>query len=390
MNDLYIDIGYGCLNKDGEQLCGDQVVVERKSEGSAVAVLADGMGSGVKANILATLTSKILSTMLANSIDINECVATVAATLPICKIRKAAYSTFTAIRLTDNTEAELIQYDNPDVIFIHNDKSIDYPKSALLIDEKTVYISKRRLVENDMLVIISDGVIHTGIDGVIDEEWDRDTAADFLIRSNTVVMSAKSLATLLLYECKVRYNGTVMDDTTVCVVKIKKRRQVNLVIGPPSDKNDDEKMMSLFFSKEGKTIVSGGTTSAIAARYLGKELVTTLEYIDDDVPPVSRIEGVDLVTEGVLTLNKVLQYAKDYLEANTAYYKWCCSEDAASQISRLLFEQATDINFFVGEAVNPAHQNPSLPLVFRNKMRLIMELSDCLKKMGKQIKVSYF
>jgi serine/threonine protein phosphatase PrpC len=390
VNDLFIDIGYGCLNKEGEQLCGDQVVVERINEGSAIAVLADGMGSGVKANILATLTSKILSTMLANSIEINECVATVAATLPICRVRRAAYSTFTAIRLTDNSEAELIQYDNPDVIFIHNGKNLDYPKSALLIDEKTVFISKRRLAENDMLIIISDGVIHTGIDGVIDSEWDRDTVAEFLVSSNTPTMSAKSLATLLLNECKLRYRGLVMDDTTACVIKIKKRRQVNLVIGPPSDKKDDEKMMSLFFSKEGKTIVSGGTTSAIAARYLGKELVTTLDYFDEDVPPISKIAGVDLVTEGVLTLNKVLFYAKDYLEANSFYSKWCSSEDAASQIARLLFEEATDINFFVGEAVNPAHQNPSLPLVFRNKMRLIMELSDCLKKMGKQIKVSYF
>jgi hypothetical protein len=390
VNDLYIDIGYGCINKDGEQLCGDQVVVERQSEGSAVVVLADGMGSGVKANILATLTSKILTTMLANSIDLNECVSTVAATLPICKIRKAAYSTFTAVRITYNTEAELIQYDNPDVIYISNGKNIDYPKSALLIDEKTVYISKRRLSENDLIVIISDGVIHTGTDGVVDESWDRDSVAGFITEHNSLSISSKALATLLLNECRARYKGNIMDDTSVCVIKIKKRRQVNLVIGPPADKKDDEKMMSLFFSKAGKTIVSGGTTAEIAARFLGKELITTLDYEDEDVPPVSKIEGVDLVTEGVLTMNRVLQYAKDFLEDNSLYSHWSRSNDAASQIARLLFDEATDINFFVGEAVNPAHQNPSLPLVFRNKMRLIMELSDCLKKMGKQIKVSYF
>jgi hypothetical protein len=390
VNDLYIDIGYGCINKDGEQLCGDQVVVERQSEGSAVVVLADGMGSGVKANILATLTSKILTTMLANSIDLNECVSTVAATLPICKIRKAAYSTFTAVRITYNTEAELIQYDNPDVIYISNGKNIDYPKSALLIDEKTVYISKRRLSENDLIVIISDGVIHTGTDGVVDESWDRDSVAGFITEHNSLSISSKALATLLLNECRARYKGNIMDDTSVCVIKIKKRRQVNLVIGPPADKKDDEKMMSLFFSKAGKTIVSGGTTAEIAARFLGKELITTLDYEDEDVPPVSKIEGVDLVTEGLLTMNRVLQYAKDFLEDNSLYSHWSRSNDAASQIARLLFDEATDINFFVGEAVNPAHQNPSLPLVFRNKMRLIMELSDCLKKMGKQIKVSYF
>ena len=250
MNDLYIDIGYGCINKDGEQLCGDHVVVERQSEGSAVVVLADGMGSGVKANILATLTSKILTTMLANSIDLNECVSTVAATLPICKIRKAAYSTF-LLRITTH-RGELIQYDNPDVIYISNGKNIDYPKSALLIDEKTVYISKRRLSENDLIVIISDGVIHTGTDGVVDESWDRDSVAGFITEHNSLSISSKALATLLLNECRARYKGNIMDDTSVCVIKIKKRRQVNLVIGPPADKKDDEKMMSLTFLKQAR------------------------------------------------------------------------------------------------------------------------------------------
>jgi hypothetical protein len=390
VNDLFIDIGYGFLNKEGEQLCGDQVVVERISEGSAVAVLADGMGSGVKANILATLTSKILSTMMANSIDINECVATVAATLPACKIRKAAYSTFTAVRLTDNTEAEVIQYDNPELIFIHNGKSVDYAKSLVLIDDKTVCVSKLRLAENDTLIIISDGVVYAGTGGVVDKTWNRETAAGFIQGVNKNGMSAKTLATLLLEECRLRYHGKVMDDTTACVIKVKKRRQVNLVIGPPANKDDDEKMMSVFFSKEGKTIVCGGTTAAIAARFLCRDLKATLEYIDEDIPPISEIQGVDLVTEGVLTMNRVLQYAKDYLENNACYTQWSSLNDGASQIARLLFEEATDINFFVGEKVNPAHQNSELPVIFRNKMRLIMELSESLKKMGKRIKVSYF
>ncbi len=390
MNDLCIDIGFVSLNKDGEQLCGDRVVTERVGDSSAVAVLADGMGSGVKANILATLTSKILSTMMANSIDINECVATVAATLPVCKIRKAAYSTFTAVRIADNSEAEIIQYDNPDVIYIKNGRSADYPKSAMLADDKAIYVSRLRLYENDMLVLISDGVIHTGLDGVVDDNWDRDNVADYISQIYNPDMSAKAYATLLLLECRRRYGGVVMDDTTVCVVKIRKRRQINLVIGPPANKEDDEKMMSLFFSKEGKSIVCGGTTAAIAARYLGKELKTSLDYIDEDIPPVSEIEGVDLVTEGVLTLNRVLIYAKESLEDSLFCPDWLNKDDGASRIARMLFEEATDINFFVGEALNPAHQNPSLPVIFRNKMRLVMELSECLKKMDKKIKVSYF
>ena len=148
--------------------------------------------------------------------------------------------------------------------------------------------------------------------------------------------------------------------------------------------------MSLFFSKEGKHIICGGTTSSIAANYLGKPLRATLNFERSDVPPIAQIEGVDLVTEGVITVNKVVEYAKDYLGDNALYEQWSLKRDGASQICRLLFEEATDINFFVGKAVNPAHQNPDLPINFNIKMNLVEELSRCLRQMGKRIKVSYF
>ena len=148
--------------------------------------------------------------------------------------------------------------------------------------------------------------------------------------------------------------------------------------------------LSEFFSKEGKHIICGGTTSSIAAKYLGKPIKPSLTFISSDVPPTAEIEGVDLVTEGVITVNKVLEYAKDYLKDNKTYEHWGMKRDGASRICQLLFEEATDINFYVGRAVNPAHQNPDLPINFNIKMNLVEELSKCLKAMGKHIKVSYF
>ena len=165
---------------------------------------------------------------------------------------------------------------------------------------------------------------------------------------------------------------------------------MNILFGPPRNRDDCNRMMSLFFSKEGKHIVCGGTTSTIAAKYLGKPLVPSLDFESGDIPPTAEIEGVDLVTEGVITVNKVLEYAKDALDSNEKYAYWSVHRDGASLMSRLLFEEATDINFFVGRAVNPAHQNPELPINFNIKMNLVEELSACLKKMGKRIKVSYF
>ena len=165
---------------------------------------------------------------------------------------------------------------------------------------------------------------------------------------------------------------------------------MNILFGPPSNRDDADRMMSLFFSKEGKHIICGGTTSSIAARYLGKPLKASLSFERSDVPPIASIEGVDLVTEGVITVNKVLEYARDYLDKNELYEQWSFKRDGASLICQLLFEEATDINFYVGRAVNPAHQNPDLPINFNIKMNLVEELSKCLKQMGKHIKVSYF
>ena len=165
---------------------------------------------------------------------------------------------------------------------------------------------------------------------------------------------------------------------------------MNILFGPPSNRDDADRMMSLFFSKEGKHIICGGTTSSIAAKYLGKPLRASLNFERSDLPPIAEIEGVDLVTEGVITMNRVIEYAKDYLGDNSKYEEWNFKKDGASRISRLLFEEATDINFYVGRAINPAHQNPDLPINFSIKMNLVSELSECLAKMGKRVKVSYF
>lgn len=390
MNNLCADIGYKSINHYGEQLCGDHVDVVEQGENSTVVVLADGLGSGVKASILSTLTSKIISTMMAAELSLEECVSTIAATLPICSVRGVAYSTFTIIHLIDNTYAEVIQYDNPHVILIRDYKNYDYPKTEMNIGGKKVYKSVISLQENDIFVAMSDGCPHAGIGLAYNFGWKREDIIEFLEPLTINDFTAKTLATILVDECNKLYGGKPGDDATACVIRVRKRVPVNLLFGPPSHRDDSDRMMSLFFSKEGKHIVCGGTTSSIAAKYLGKPIKPSLNFEDSDVPPIAEIEGVDLVTEGVITINKVLEYAKDYLSGNESYTHWGYKRDGASLICRILFEEATDINFYVGRAVNPAHQNPNLPINFNIKMNLVKELSECLKQMGKRIKVSYF
>ncbi len=390
MNNLCADIGYKSINHYGEQLCGDHVEIVEQSDNSTVIVLADGLGSGVKASILSTLTSKIISTMMASGLPIEDCVETIAATLPVCSVRGVAYSTFTIINIINNETAEIIQYDNPHVIVLRNNLNFDYPKTEMNIDGKKIYKTQLRLCENDIFIAMSDGCPHAGIGLSYNFGWKREDIISYMEVMAATGLTAKNLSTMLVDECDRLYGNKPGDDATACIIKIRKREPMNILFGPPSNRDDADRMMSLFFSKEGKHIICGGTTSSIAAKYLGKPLQTSLNFEKSDVPPIAKIEGVDLVTEGVITVNRVLEYAKDYLDKNEMYEQWNFKRDGAAQICQLLFEEATDINFYVGRAINPAHQNPDLPINFSIKMNLVEELSKCLKLMGKRIKVSYF
>lgn len=390
MNDLCADIGYKSINHHGEQLCGDHVDIVEQNENSTVIVLADGLGSGVKASILSTLTSKIISTMMAAELPLEECVSTIAATLPVCSVRGVAYSTFTIIHIKNNETAEIIQYDNPHVVLIRDDKNYEYEMTEMNIGGKKIFKSVISLQENDIFIAMSDGCPHAGIGIGYNFGWKREDIISFLETLAPVGYTAKTLSTMLVDECNKLYGNKPGDDATACVIRVRKREPMNILFGPPSNRDDGERMMSLFFSKEGKHIICGGTTSSIASKYLRKPLKPSLNFESSEIPPIAVLEGVDLVTEGVITVNKVVEYAKDYLGENLYYEHWNFKKDGASLISRMLFEEATDINFYVGRAINPAHQNPDLPINFNIKMNLVEELSSCLKKMGKRIKVSYF
>ena len=180
MNDLCAEIGYKSINHFGEELCGDHIdVVE--GDDSTVVVLADGLGSGVKASILSTLTAKIISTMMAAGLPLEECVSTIAATLPVCSLRGVAYSTFTISHLLNNEVADIIQYDNPHVIIIRNYEVYDYPKTEMNIEGKKIFKSTIKLQEDDVFVAMSDGCPHAGMGGKYNFGWKREEIAEFML-----------------------------------------------------------------------------------------------------------------------------------------------------------------------------------------------------------------
>lgn len=390
MNSLCAEIGWQSLYKYGEELCGDHVEIANQGEDSTVVVLADGLGSGVKASILSTLTSKIISTMLAEAMSIEECVSTIAATLPIPSEHGVAYSTFTIIHIIDNKEADIIRYDNPPVIILRDGKSLELDNINMVVCGKKIYRSRVSLQPNDILIALSDGAVYASAGDILNYNWQRSDIIHFLENFYNKDFTAKIFTSLLIDECNRLYEEKPSDDTTICTVRMRKRNKISLMIGPPVHPEDEKDMLTSFFEEAGKHIVCGGTTSIITAKFLGKALKQQLNCIDPEIPPIAFIEGVDLVSEGVITINRVLKYAENYMKGEIVDTEWQHKQDGASQISRLLFDEATDINFYVGCAENPAARDPDALFAPSIKLRLIEQLVIRLKKMGKRIQIKYF
>lgn len=383
-----IESGYASLNKYKEELCGDCVEIINGDDSSTM-VLADGLGSGVKANILSTLTSKIIGTMMANGLKISDAVQTIAHTLPVCSERHIAYSTFSILQVSRTGDAYLVQFDNPKAIFIHEAKSTDYPMKKLCVCGKEIYESHLTLGLGDMFLLISDGVVHAGVGKIYNFGWQRNNVCDFVEQHYRGGMTAKAMADLLTGACGQLYIDMPGDDATAAVMRLRDVASLSVLIGPPVSKDDDLKMVHDFMLSPGKKAVCGGTTAHIVARGLGKKIETNLDYVDPGLPPTAKIDGIDLVTEGVLTLSRVLEYTKRYRSSPDAGAS-LGAEDGASLLARLMLEQSTDINFFVGRAINPAHQNPGFPVELSMKSRLVGELADNLRACGKRVNVRFF
>ena len=388
-NEIIPEYGYLSLNHVGEQLCGDSVAVVQPDENTQILVLADGMGSGVKANILSTLTATMMSTMLARNVAFDDCVETILSTLPVCKEREANYCTFTAISVSGGRHAEIYNYDNPEPFLIRGGKSQPLYFLTGEVAGKQIDRAALEVEPGDCIVMMSDGCIHAGVGITLNYGWELPQIMNFMQANFRKDASAKNLATLLVDRCNALYEDKPGDDTSCAVVRIRERSQANIMFGPPSKPRDDEKACSLFFGLEGKHIVCGGVTAAVAARYLGKEILPDNVNMDETIPPMSIIDGVDLVTEGMLTLQRVTEYAEDYLGRNSRSFDWNCSLDGASLIASALFEEATDINFFIGTAMNTAYQDEA-EYGYKLKMKIGEKLVSQLRAMNKTVNVTYF
>lgn len=388
---ITLDIFHKSLNKHNEELCGDKVEIIKGREATII-VLADGMGSGVKANILATLTCKILGTMLKNGSSIDECVETIASTLPVCKVRELAYSTFTILKIYNDGRGYLVEFDNPSCIFIRNRNIVNIPFQERIIKDKVLREYFFTAETDDTFVLISDGVVHAGVGQCLNFGWSWENVAEYALATSLSTLSASRLASSISDACKDLYVGHPGDDTTVCAVRVIPEKIVNLFTGPPKNPEDDEKIVHDFMKEDGRKIVCGGTTAIILSRVLDKPLKTSLNYTDSSLPPIAHIEGIDLVTEGVLTLTKTLMLLKLFAEekVDENFFRELDRDNGGAKVAKYIIEECSHLNIFMGSAINSAHQNPNLPTDLSIRTNLIKALEETVKKIGKTVSIFYY
>ena len=391
---FFVDTYSESLFKKGEELCGDMVNVIRKPD-ETVLVLADGMGSGVKANILATLTSRIISTMLGGDADIDDCIETISNTLPVCNERGIAYSTFTIVRVKHSGEVYTAEFDGPEIVVIR-DGVLDEPeKTKRIIGGKEVWECNFMAEDGDMIIGFSDGVIHAGIGRLVNLGWKRMNVVEYIQRTYEEGMSARDMTRSLIGVCDDLYQGEAGDDTTVATVRIVKRDTTRVMVGPPATPEMDAAAVQKLILSSGRKVVCGGTTSIIVARELGQEIQVDLKYYDKKIPPTGTINGIDLVTEGVLTLSAAEKILDKYIaehDDNKKPHRYLDIEkmDGASRLVKLLIDESSDIIFMIGTANNQAHQADADILSLDVKVRIVYSIAEKLRSLGKTVVIEEY
>ncbi len=389
----FVEVAWESLPKHGEELCGDVVSITTNPV-SVVVVLSDGLGSGVKANILATLTAQIAGSMFKHGAAIEEIMETLIETLPECQVRKLAYATFAILKVDHGREALLIEYDSPPLILVRDGQVVDLPATERAVHNRTIREAHFTLKENDVMVMVSDGYIHAGVGGLYRFGWGWQNIATSVRRWAATGGDTYELARALSRTCLKLYSGSPVtsgspgDDATVVCMKVRRAVAATIWTGPPADPDNDARAVSKVMSVEGARVICGGTTAQIAARVLGQQL--KVEWIPPSqrlgraprkktTPPTARLDGFDLVTEGILTLAQ----AVEILETAETVHNLPTDNDAATRLARIMLS-ADEIHLLVGSAVNP---NQVADVVRGEPMRMVYvkELVRQLQRRTKEV-----
>jgi hypothetical protein len=383
---IYYEIFPFSLQKHGEEVCGDQVKLFRTPE-KTIVVLSDGLGSGIKATILARLTTEIIVRMLKAEAPLREVVETVTGTLPTCRVRGLAYATFAILQIQHkNGHFHFVTFDSPPAVLLKKRQACHLDTRATTIGGKSLIIGEGNLGHGDFLGFMSDGVLYANRGTIMDPGWGWDQIASCLTSAAQRGRgSAEALVKAVMRETQRRYGEEVGDDATFIGVKARKPRRLMVFTGPPVDKSRDEECLCRLIEFEGRRVICGGTTANIAAEYWGETITTDQSTAREGIPPVADLPEVDLVTEGILTLARALEL----LKASTGIASRLPVDRNGAVLLAREFLRADSVFFLAGESVNPYYQNPQLPRSISIRRSLLTQIAEVLAQFHKEVTIEW-
>ncbi len=390
--DFFIEINHTQHNYDKERICGDIFLTDKVvEENRRIAVLSDGMGHGVKANVLATLTAKMAMNFTKEHRDPAKIAETIIKTLPVCSERRISYSTFAVIDIETDGKVNIIEYENPRCIITRGGVAFEPNWDVVVLnltdnDRKELLFGSFYAQKEDRIIIYSDGVEQSGMG--TDKNpfgWHRDQIMEYVISliNKTPNISAAQLSQKIVARANMHDNYKPKDDTTCGVVYFRDPRKMLVCTGPPYEMDKDEEYAQIVESYNGKKVLCGGTTADIIAKKLNRKITDNLEFEDFELPPISYMDGIDLITEGILTLSKVYSLLKLY--DNKTYL-----EKGPADLIVKYFLESDIIDFIIGTRINIAHQDPNLPIDLEIRRTVVKKIARLLEtKFFKEVSFRY-
>jgi len=380
--DFFLDIDYFQFNKHGQYVAGDVVFTHKiKEENRVISCLSDGLGSGIKASVLATLTATMALKYISNYADVTETAEVIMETLPVCKVRKISYSTFTIIDVNSYGHVRVIEHGNPQYVLMRGNQPVKVPRFPIQLkrwSDREVSISEFDFHIGDRIIYFSDGVTQAGM-GLRDFPlgWGMrrliEQIQHFIDWQKGI--SSSQLSKMIALAARRIESGEPKDDITCGVAYLRNPRLLLVVTGPPFSESRDQEMADLVKSFQGRKVICGGTTALILSRQLDREIEMDLDLsnLDPEIPPTSKMDGVELVTEGTLTLNKVSEMLEHGRKPESS------RSNAAIQLTTILLDSDV-IYFLVGTRVNEAHQDPNLPIELDIRRNIIKKIAVLLEE----------
>ena len=375
----FIDVDFCRQAKAGQVVAGDVFLSRKiKEEGRIITVLSDGLGSGVKAGVLANLTATMALRYTSAFVDVRQSAKTIMDTLPVCEKRKISYSTFTIVDLDEDGKTRVIEHGNPPLVLLRGQSPVPIERVSLTLEtwkDRVIHYSEFDTQLGDRIVFFSDGVSQSGLGRAgLPLGWGQDRVTDYLQRqiSTENEISSRELSCKLVAEALTNDGRAAKDDITCGAIYYRRPRRLLVITGPPFSKERDGELAELVQTFDGRKAICGGTTAGIVSRLLGRPVTMDLKNLDPEIPPPAVMDGVDLVTEGTVTLAKV----SEILERGNAGEP--ARKNPASDLVSLML-QSDIVEFVVGTRINEAHQDPNIPVELDLRRNIVRKIASLLE-----------